>query len=81
MLDHDEIERQGLKAITKVLLGFGGTVVYWGFLRGGEGCLWDWVYFFKLGLVYLQLCFNGRFGNLILADTCRINYIFTVVDD
>jgi hypothetical protein len=27
MLDHDEIERQGLQAITKVLLGFGGTVV------------------------------------------------------
>jgi len=27
MLDHDKIERQGLKSITKVLLGFGGTIV------------------------------------------------------
>jgi len=47
MLDHDEIERQGLKAITKVLLGFGGTVVYWGFLRNGKRYLWDWVCSFK----------------------------------
>jgi len=41
MLDHDEIERQGLQAITKVLLGLGGATVYWGFLRNGKGCLWD----------------------------------------
>ena len=47
ILDHDEIERQGLKAITKVLLGFGGTVVYWGFYGVERGCLWDGVYSFK----------------------------------
>jgi hypothetical protein len=40
MLDHDEIEREGLKAITKVLLGFGGTVVLiLGFSTGWRGVL------------------------------------------
>jgi len=57
MLDHDEIERQGLQAITKVLLGIGGTVVYWGFLWDGEGCLW--MGYYKMILYYDS---PGRFG-------------------
>jgi hypothetical protein len=48
MLDHDEIERQGLQAITKVLLGFGGTVVLiLGFSTGWRGVLVGGVYSFK----------------------------------
>jgi len=38
MLDHDEIEKQGLKARTKVLLGLWGTVVLiLGFSTGWRG--------------------------------------------
>jgi hypothetical protein len=41
MLDHDEIERQGLQAITKVLLGFGGAIVLiLGFFYGVENSFW-----------------------------------------
>lgn len=53
MLDHDEIERQGLQAITKVLLGFGGTVVYWGFYEVERGTC-GWGLFLQIGLFLIS---------------------------
>ena len=51
ILDHDKIERQGLQAITKVLLGFWGTVVLiLGFSTGWRGVLVDGYY--KMILYY-----------------------------
>jgi hypothetical protein len=55
MLDHDGIERQGLQAITKVLLGFGGAVVLiLGFSTGWRGVLVGWGLFLQIGLFLIS---------------------------
>jgi hypothetical protein len=52
MLDHDEIERQGLQAMTKVLLPF---LLFVGFGMGWREGACGWELLFQTGLVYLRL--------------------------